>query len=238
MYMIQHHQEILLVIILQLLISGTMKKHRENDKERSSDCNNQPASLSRTVRLRSPLPSPGPRLRSRSCTRERLAPASLQQTSSRDLAERDARVIRRIEVEGNSTCSNTDPHSEIESSHYLTSDEEKEAEEEEVGLLIPTYQDLLLHVVLRHVHDLQQGLLQSQSCPQQEEQLLLANLALQHLPSNNISLKTHCLVLRGEDGGRHPLQVPLWTNSRPSIGAKSTGVRAKSHQQLTKQRRA
>ena len=57
-----------------------MKKHRENDKERSSDCNNQPVSLSRTVRLRSPLPSPGPRLRSRSCTRERLAPASLQQT--------------------------------------------------------------------------------------------------------------------------------------------------------------
>ena len=157
MYMIQHHQEILLVIILQLLISGTMKKHRENDKERSSDCNNQPASLSRTVRLRSPLPSPGPRLRSRSCTRERLAPASLQQTSSRDLAERDARVIRRIEGEGNSTCSNTDPHSEIESSHYLTSDEEKEDEEEEVGLLIPTYQDLLLHVVLRHVPTFNRG---------------------------------------------------------------------------------
>ena len=96
-----------------------------------------------------------------------------------------------METAGSGICHDDTLPSTIEWQSCLTSDEDDTEEEE--GLLIPTYQDLLLHVVLRHVHDLQHSLLLNHTSPAQHEQLLLANLALQHLPSNNnLSLRTHC----------------------------------------------
>ena len=125
---------------------------------------------------------------------------------------------------------------------YLTEDEDDEEEvEEDEGLYIPSYNDLCYHILLRHQHDLQQAVLLQPHQPRQAEQLLLANLALNHAPQCFPNLKTSCIVLRGEDGSKHPIQIPIWTAgaSQPrkgcgvqteSTGAKSTG---KQRQQQT-----
>ena len=97
---------------------------------------------------------------------------------------------------------------------YLTEDEDEEGEEDE-GLHIPSYNDLCYHILLRHQQDLQQALLLNPSQPTQAEQLLLANLALNHAPLRFPSLNTSCIVLRGEDATQHPIQVPLWGAGAP-----------------------
>ena len=125
---------------------------------------------------------------------------------------------------------------------YLTEDEDDEEEvEEDEGLYIPSYNDLCYHILLRHQHDLQQAVLLQPHQPKQAEQLLLANLALNHAPQCFPNLKTSCIVLRGEDGSKHPIQIPIWTAGAfqprkgcgvqtKSTGATSTG---KQRQQQT-----
>ena len=81
---------------------------------------------------------------------------------------------------------------------YLTEDEDEEKVEEE-GLHIPSYNDLCYHILLRHQQDLQQALLLNPNQPTQAEQLLLANLALDHAPQRYPILNTSCIVLRGEE---------------------------------------
>ena len=93
---------------------------------------------------------------------------------------------------------------------YLTEDETDGTDEDEGELNIPSYHDLCYHIILRYQQDLQQGLLLNQGSPAQAEQLLLTNLALQHAPHSFPVLRKACVVLRGEDGTQHPLQVPLW----------------------------
>ena len=57
---------------------------------------------------------------------------------------------------------------------------------------------------------------------QLEDQLASANLALQQRQrhrKSHLILSSQVLLLRGEDGEEHPLEVPLWTQHR---GASST----------------
>ena len=121
---------------------------------------------------------------------------------------------------------------------YLTEDEDEEGEEDE-GLHIPSYNDLCYHILLRHQQDLQQALLLNPSQPTQAEQLLLANLALNHAPQRFPSLNTSCIVLRGEEGTQHPIQVPLWTPGapRPRGARRGFGVQTEStgHRLIEKQ---
>ena len=102
---------------------------------------------------------------------------------------------------------------------YLTEDDTDEEDNNE-GLNIPSYHDLCYHILLRHHQDLQQALLLNPGSPGQAEQLLLTNLALHHAPLRFPSLKTACIVLRGEDGTQHPIQIPLWgTSGSQPLGA-------------------
>ena len=121
---------------------------------------------------------------------------------------------------------------------YLTEDEEEEKVEEE-GLHIPSYNDLCYHILLRHQQDLQQALLLNPNQPTQAEQLLLANLALDHAPQRYPILNTSCIVLRGEENTQHPVQVPLWTPGahRPRGTHRGSGVQTKStgHKLIEKQ---
>ena len=110
---------------------------------------------------------------------------------------------------------------------YLTEDETDGTDEDEGELNIPSYHDLCYHIILRYHQDLQQGLLLNQGSPAQAEQLLLTNLALQHAPHSFPVLRKACVVLRGEDGTQHPLQVPLWDSngSQPRGLHKASGAR-------------
>ena len=121
---------------------------------------------------------------------------------------------------------------------YLTEDEDEEGKEEE-GLHIPSYNDLCYHILLRHQQDLQQALLLNPNQPTQAEQLLLANLALDHAPQRFPILNTSCIVLRGEEETQHPIQVPLWTPGAPRLRGtrRGFGVQTKStgHKLIEKQ---
>ena len=121
---------------------------------------------------------------------------------------------------------------------YLTEDEDEEGKEEE-GLHIPSYNDLCYHILLRHQQDLQQALLLHPNQPTQAEQLLLANLALDHAPQRFPSLNTSCIVLRGEEETQHPIQVPLWTPGAPRLRGTRRGfgvqTRSTGHKLIEKQ---
>ena len=81
---------------------------------------------------------------------------------------------------------------------------------------LPTYQDLLVHIVARRVHDLQAALM---TCPapfrtELEDQLASANLALrqrQNHRQSHLVLSSQLVLLRGEDTEQFPLEIPLWT---------------------------
>ena len=89
---------------------------------------------------------------------------------------------------------------------------------------LPTYQDLVVHIAARRVHDLQAALM---TCPASfrrnlEDQLASANLALRERHNHRQShlvLTTQALVLRGEENRQFPLEVPLWTQH---LGPSST----------------
>ena len=116
----------------------------------------------------------------------------------------------------------------LNQSNFLTNDTTSSDEDSEDNqeLSIPSYQELCYHITLRHIHDLQQGLLQNRSCPDQEEDLLLANLALEKVPARFPVLKTSCIVLRGEDRASHPLQIPLWVQGGPGKEEKQSRKKA------------
>merc|ERR1712235_35241 len=81
---------------------------------------------------------------------------------------------------------------------------------------LPTYQDLVVHIAARRVHDLQAALM---TCPASfrrnlEDQLASANLALRERHNHRQShlvLTTQAIVLRGEENRQFPLEVPMWT---------------------------
>ena len=81
---------------------------------------------------------------------------------------------------------------------------------------LPTYQELLVHIVARRVHDLQAALM---TCPapfrtELEDQLASANLALrqrQNHQQSHLVLSSQLVLLRGEDTEQFPLEIPLWT---------------------------
>ena len=81
---------------------------------------------------------------------------------------------------------------------------------------LPTYQDLLVHIVARRVHDLQAALM---TCPapfrtELEDQLASANLALRQRRNHRQShlvLSSQIVLLRGEETEQFPLEIPLWT---------------------------
>ena len=70
------------------------------------------------------------------------------------------------------------------------------------------------------------------------EQLLLANLALDHAPQRYPSLNSSTIVLRGEENTQHPVQVPLWSPGAPrlrqgsGLQKKSTGLKSTERQLL------
>merc|ERR1712235_89687 len=89
---------------------------------------------------------------------------------------------------------------------------------------LPTYQDLVVHIAARRVHDLQAALMTCLASFRMdlEDQLASANLALrerQNHRQSHLVLSTQALVLRGEENRQFPLEVPLWTQH---LGPSST----------------